>query len=71
MIEWEQRATGNWHARADDGPWLGFVANVVSGGGEHRYWMASYGDRRLGEYESAEAAKAAVEALFIADLDSG
>jgi len=47
---------------------VALVAQVVTAGGEHCYWMAwiddrSEGGRRLGEFDTAEEAIDAVDAL--------
>lgn len=67
IVRWERRGSYRWVGMVG-GRQVALVAQVVTAGGEHCYWMAwiddrSEGGRRLGEFDTAEEAIDAVDAL--------
>jgi hypothetical protein len=66
-LVWRQLSHDRWIGFDDDGHQVGHVAEVVTAGGERRYW---HGWRRdgtptgidVGSFDTAEAAMAAVDA---------
>jgi hypothetical protein len=66
MLRWLPRGGSRWVGYDDDLRQVAFVAEVVTAGGEHRYWMGWRSDGThegisTGEYATAHEAMTAVD----------